>query len=443
MKKIVTAMGNETLNDELKKYTKYDLYENDLYYQDAVIDVVTEYNYDILIVSALLQGQFEFGEFIEKIRKIDRKIRIVVITDELNDYLKRKLNDNDIVDIFFDDRVTLSEIIDAIDREEPLLQKYMKIKNDSMQKVSENKNEKYENEIANSFEKNIDRPVIVNEIIQKQEIIVISGTNGSGKSTVAANFSRILSGKTSSKILLIDLDTLNGNLDEILDIHKVPQNVEIILDENKKCGLNYAVELISKNRFDTNILDEIVINAGGIDVLTGNTSLHYCQNVLTEEHYNRILECAKEKYDFIVIDTSSNIFLDSTKWSLQQASRVFFVTENNYVSMKKASQLISVFTDNWKIWKNKIEIIINKERPSGIEFEVVEKILSDYKVIGKIKNEEENDDIQYIKMLETINYIPKQSIISRFLSKKYIESFPIKNLSNTKVKRNEVIRSAN
>lgn len=439
MKKIVTAMGNETLNSELKKYTKYDLYENDLYYQEAVIDVLTEGNYDILVVSALLQGQFEFGEFVEKIRRVDKTIRIIVVTDELSDSLKRKLNDCNIVDIFFDDRVALTEIVDSIDREEPLLQKYSKIKNDSEQKVAEIKSERYESNITNT----IDTPVIVNETIQKQEVIVISGTNGSGKSTVAANFAKVLSGKTTSKILLIDLDTLNGNLDEILDIHKVPQNVEIILDENKKCGLNYAVELISKNRFDTNILDEIVINAGGIDVLTGNTSLHYCQNVLTEEHYNKILECAKEKYDFIIIDISSNIFLDSTKWSLQQASRVFFVTENNYVSMKKAGQLISVFTDNWKIWKNKIEVIINKERHSGIEFEVVERILSDYKVIGKIKNDEESDESQYIKILETINYIPKQSIISKFLSKKYMDPFSMKSFPNIKAKRNEVMRSAN
>lgn len=443
MKKIVTAMGNETLNNELKKYTKYDLYENDLYYQEAVIDVLTECNYDILIVSALLQGQFEFGEFVEKIRRVDKTIRIIVITDELNDFLKRKLNDCNIVDIFFDDRVVLTEIVDAIDREEPLLQKYTKLKNESMQKVLENKNERYENNVTNNKDSNTDIPIIVNEIIQKQEVIVISGTNGSGKSTVAANFSKVLSGKTSSKILLIDLDTLNGNLDEILDIHKVPQNVEIILDENKKCGLNYAVELISKNRFDTNILDEIVINVGCIDVLTGNTSLHYCQNVLTEEYYNKILECAKEKYDFIVIDTSSNIFLDSTKWSLQQASRVFFVTENNYVSMKKTSQLISVFTDNWKIWKNKIEVIINKERTSGIEYEVIERILSDYKVIGKIRNDEESDESQYIKILETINYIPKQSIISKLLSKRYIDLFPMKSFSSVKVKRNEVMRNAN
>lgn len=445
MKNIITAMGNETLNCELKKYEKYDLNDNDLYYQEAVIDELNEsnYNYDVLIVSALLQGQFEFGEFIEKIRRINKIIRIIVVTDELTESIKRKLNDLDIIDIFMDDKVTLSDLIDSIDREEPLLKKYTKMKKLEESKVSENQNNQYEESLFENKAGYNDRTIVVNEIVQKQEIIVITGINGAGKSTVAANFSKILRERTTSKILLIDLDTLNGNLDEILDIHKIPQNVEMLLDNNKKCGLNYAVELISKNRFDVNVFDEIVINSDGIDVLTGNTSLHYCQNVLNEEHYNKILECAKEKYDFIVIDTSSNIFLDSTKWALQQGTKVFFVTENNFVSMKKTSQLINIFTENWKIWKNKIGIIINKERISGIDVEVVEKILAEYKVVGRIKNDNENEEQQYVNILETINYIPKQNMISKLFTKKYADSFPIKRFSDIKMKRNEVMRNVN
>lgn len=441
--KIITAMGNETLNQELKKYVKYEVCDEDLYYQDAVIDTLNMGKYDILVISALLQGEFEFGEFIEKVKRQNEMMRVIVITDELNDFLKRKLNDLDIVDIFFDDTVSLSDIIDSIDREEPLLKKTIKQKKFDLRNVSDNAINNYANYSRDKKENITSMPVIINEVVQKQEVIVISGTNGSGKSTVTVNFAKNLRKKTPSRILIIDLDTLNGNIDEIFDIHKVPQNVEIILDDNKKCGLNYAAELISKNRFDTNILDELVINESGIDILTGNTSLHYCQNVLSEEHYNRILECAKEKYDFIIIDTSSNIFLDSTKWALQQATRVFFVTENNYISMKKSDQFLNVLTENWKIWKNKIEIIINKERASGIELEVVEGILSDYRVIGRIKIEEESEETHYIKMLETINYIPKQSIISKWLAKARMESFSTKPFSSFKEKRNEAMKNAN
>lgn len=213
-----------------------------------------------------------------------------------------------------------------------------------------------------------------------------------GKSTIAANFAKALSENTSSKILILDLDTLSGNIDEIFEVNKVPLNVEISIDENKKCGLNYVAELISKNRFDSNVFEELLIDIGGIDFLSGNTSLYYCQNVLKEEYYEKILECAKEKYDFIIIDTSSNVFLDSTKWALQKANRIFFVTENNYLCMKKSEQLINSFTEVWGIWKDKIQIIINKKDPNGIDTEIVKKILEKYKVIRRNKTKRSKYD---------------------------------------------------
>lgn len=435
MKKILTAMGNETLNRELMRFSKYDLNEKDLFYQEAVVDVLVEEKYDVLIISSLLQGQLEFSDFIEKIRKIDSLMRIIIICDEIDGSFKRKMSEYNIVDVFLDSNVSLKDIEDAVDREEPLKSKYITNKVTPQMKVSE---------ISHLYEykeKEEDKGnrIVFEEVTQKQEIIVVNGTNGAGKSTVAANFSKMLSKRTSSKILLIDFDTLNGNLDEILDIHKVPQNVEILMDNDKKCGLNYAVELISKNRFDVNVFDELVIKTGNIDVLTGNTSLYYCQNVLNENHYDTILNAAKEKYDFIIIDTSSNVFLDSTKWALQQATRVFFVTENNYISMKKAGQLMEIYTSNWKIWKNKIEIIINKVRNSGIEIEVIEKIFSDYKVIGKIKSDDENQEEPYLKVLENIRYIPKVNIINKMFKSVLFNSPNVEKEYISKIRRSKVI----
>ena len=90
MKKILTAMGNETLNRELMRFSKYDLNEKDLFYQEAVVDNLIEKKYDVLVVSSLLQGQLEFYDFIEKIRRIDSLMRIVIICDEIDGFFKRK-----------------------------------------------------------------------------------------------------------------------------------------------------------------------------------------------------------------------------------------------------------------------------------------------------------------------------------------------------------------
>lgn len=235
-----------------------------------------------------------------------------------------------------------------------------------------------------------------------------------GKSTIATNFCKVLSQKSDSKILLIDLDTLNGNIDEILRINKVPTNIEMIIDDDKKSGLNYATELIMKNRFDANVFGELVTDAGGFDVLTGNTSLHYCQNVLNESYYQKIIQAAKERYDYIVLDTSSNIFLDATKWAVENANRVLFIIEDNYLSIKKMQQFIDVAVNIWGVFKQKIDIVINKKQKTEVEYDVINKITDGLNVIGEIKINEQENFVSYEKILSTINYIPKRSIFDRF-----------------------------
>lgn len=406
MKRIITAMGNDVLNNELKKYAKYDVVLEDLFCQDTLITKLSKYGADTIIISGLLQGQWDLEEFVEKIRSKNSIARVIVITDEIDVNMRKILETNNVLDIFVDSTVEIPDIIEAIDREEAIRKKYEMLG---------------ENKVDYDISKPIDVPekfeikenIILEKMVQKQEVISISGISGSGKSTVAVNFCKVLSQKSDSKILLIDLDTLNGNIDEILQISKVPQNIEMSIDDDKRSGINYAVELIIKNRFDSNVFDELVINANGFDVLTGNTSLHYCQNILKEEYYDKLLKCAKEKYDFIVIDTSSNIFLDSTKWALREASKILFVTESNFLSLKKMQQFIHVITNIWGVWKPKIEVIVNKKYKSDMENEVISRVTDGLEVIGEIRLNEELNTTSYEKILSNINYIPKKSMMER------------------------------
>ena len=397
MKKILTALGNPTLNNELKKYEKYDVVCDDLQYQEAVFDMLEYENPEVIILSGLLQGQFEFSEFVLEVKKKDIGSRIIIIVDEIEEETKNLLMAKGIFDIFYDSQVTMQDVFDAIDREEPISR---------INILRETEEEKYT--VQKSFEEKEAKICV----IQKQEVIAISGINGAGKSTVAVNLAKCLSKKADAKILLIDLDTLNGNIDELLGINKIPENVEILIDEDKKCGLNYIADLISKNRFDTNVLEELVIKVGKFDVITGNTSVNSCQNILDEECYKKLLESAKEKYDFIIIDTSSNIFLDSTKWAMQIANRILFVSEDSYISIKKATQFLYVLEELWNIWKGKIQLIINKENKNGIEYETIERILG-INLIGRIKQNYQDSENEYENILRNIRYIPKLTINER------------------------------
>lgn len=417
MKKIITAMGNEFLNNELRKYAKYDVLREDVFCQDIALDCLSKYDVDVFIVSGLLQGQWNLEEFIERIRKKNGIVRIVVVTDEIDKATRKILEEKEVLDIFLDSQVEINDIIEAIDREETIKKKYEMVCDAET---------KYEAKSPVAVMDNL----IIEKAVQKQEVIAISGTPGSGKSTIAVNLCKVLVQKSDARVLLIDMDTLNGNLDEIANVGKVPENIEMIIDEDKKSGINYASELIIKNRFDANVFDELVIDCDGFDLLTGNTSLYYCQNVLEEKCYERILQCAKEKYDFIILDTSSNIFLDATKWALQVSNRILFATESNYVSIKKMQQLINVIVNVWGIWKPKIEMIVNKKQKNSLETEVISSIIGGNKVVGEIKLNEECNAVSYENILANINYIPKKSIMEKISElKKNIFMVPSKEVA--------------
>ncbi|MBR3281028.1 MAG: hypothetical protein IKI57_04215 [Clostridia bacterium] len=409
MKKIVTALGNPTLNIELKKYSKYDVLTDDILYQEGLIDFLKQNEADVIIISGILQGQMIISDFAGELRNVARISRIIFIVDTISDEDKNYLISKGIFDILYDEISEISDVIEAIDREEPInIRAQVQSEVDDLKaKLKESK----ENSIVNNVVE-----------IQRQEVISVFGTNGSGKSSVVANLVKAFSKKTKSKILLIDFDTMNGNLDELLNVNKIPQNVSLIMDENKKCGLNYAADLSIKNRFDTNVLDEIIISVDGFDFLSGNTSLHYCQNVLNEDFYSFLIKCAKEKYDFIFLDLSSNIFLDATKWALRESNRVLFVTENTNICLKKTLQIFDTVFNLWNVYKEKFSIVLNRFQ-KGIEPDIFSQITK-VKVIGLIKENTIDKLESYEKILETLKYIPKKSIIERIkINTKMVASF--------------------
>ena len=69
MKKVLTALGNPTLNQELRKYSKYDVVTDDLFYQEAVLDFLKEEDFDVIVLSGLLQGQYNMIDFAKEVKK--------------------------------------------------------------------------------------------------------------------------------------------------------------------------------------------------------------------------------------------------------------------------------------------------------------------------------------------------------------------------------------
>ena len=99
-----------------------------------------------------------------------------------------------------------------------------------------------------------------------------------------------------------------------------------------------------------------------------------CQNVLCEKYYDRILEKAKELYDYIIIDTNSNLFLDSTKWAIEKSDITYFVLEGTYRDITNLKNSLIIFSKSWDIFMQKIKIILNKKTNYSLDKNIIKDI---------------------------------------------------------------------
>lgn len=114
---ILTAIGNQTLKNELEK-NGFDVYLQDMQYQEAVIEVLKR-NKKIktLFLNSIIPGELNIFEFINKILKINSKIKIIIILEKENETIKNFLNSKNIFDIFYNNKIKINELINLIKKE--------------------------------------------------------------------------------------------------------------------------------------------------------------------------------------------------------------------------------------------------------------------------------------------------------------------------------------
>ena len=60
MKKIITALGNENINNELKKEKDIEIILNDIQYKEGILEILEKYqDIDYIILDSSLQGNIK------------------------------------------------------------------------------------------------------------------------------------------------------------------------------------------------------------------------------------------------------------------------------------------------------------------------------------------------------------------------------------------------
>ena len=146
MIKIITAINNPNLNEELIKENNIKIIGRDIQYKEGILELLeNNIEIDYIIVDEKLPGEIEINKLIEKIIEKNKKIKII-ITIKKDNKNKIKLNNKKIIKIYYEKNINLN-----------FLKNYNNCKNLSEENISKNK---IENKLNNKKTKNNNSKII-------------------------------------------------------------------------------------------------------------------------------------------------------------------------------------------------------------------------------------------------------------------------------------------
>lgn len=199
MKKVITAIGNNKLNEKLKEYKECEVLSDDINTEEKLLEFLENEEINILFISSLIIQEYNVQELFKIIMNMHPEIFIVFFNVDKMGFEQGK---NLKIKVFEDIQIQKEELEELINREEENMQNGCKV-------------------------------------------ISVFGARGIGKSTFSTFFAKNVE-KSNLKTLLIDFDLDENSIKTILKIRKNPKftgNVkDLIITKEKNfdvlCDLN-------------------------------------------------------------------------------------------------------------------------------------------------------------------------------------------------------------
>ncbi len=224
-----------------------------------------------------------------------------------------------------------------------------KEKNENVYNISINDKER-KDEIEN-------REIIYHK---NNNIISFAGSYGVGKSITSILLAKYISKKY--KVLLIDCDYFNKSINTMLGISKLPKNYR---EKN-------LLEAIIKYKNNLYILSSLDLFTNNFEI-TNTSALINC------------LEELKREFDFIIIDTSSDLLDIKNNIIFSYSSEIVFLIEPNLSEVKKSNIYLEKIIRDYEIEESKINIIFNKVNKYKINSKILNEIYSENNIMGEIE----------------------------------------------------------
>jgi len=189
------------------------------------------------------------------------------------------------------------------------------------------------------------RPKLDNE---GKLLVFIGAKGGSGVTTLACNFAVSLAKGSGKSALLIDLNLPLGDAAISLGINSSYTTVDA---------------LKNINRLDTSFLSTLVTqHSSGLAVLAAPGD--WAPSEISTSAVNKLLDVAREKYDYVIVDAGSKLELHDTDL-FQQSSTIYLVTQVGIPELRNSNCLISQLTERGN---PSLEIVINRFNPDKSAF---------------------------------------------------------------------------
>lgn len=291
---IITAINNEKIFNELKNNEKIKIISNDIQYKEGILEILEKNkNINYIIFYENLNGQIKIEELINKIKKINNKIKIIIILDK-KDFIK----------------------------EEYLIK----------------------NKIKFILKENLSAKKILEIIFNKNKVFAINGSRGSGKTTTTLILCELLNKYKNKKILIVEDDIKNNCILKTYKLKndKKSENTEenVIKIKDKIYLLNIKSLLINNRKNKTKIIS--IIN---------KIKKQYDYVIIDFQNLNSI-KIYEEIIDENILVLNSNVLeINKIKKYIINNKKEIKIILNNYNENSISEKILK------NIFNNKIKII--------------------------------------------------------------------------------------
>lgn len=178
-------------------------------------------------------------------------------------------------------------------------------------------------------------------------LVFISAKGGSGVTTLACNCAVALAEDSGRKTLLIDLNLPLGDAAINLGVRS-EHSVVNALENFKRLDSSFLASLLDQH-------------SSGLSVLSAPSEL--APSHISDDAIDRLLEVARQNFDYVVVDAGSRLDLQSTR-VFDRSATIFLVTQVGVAELRNSNRLIARLT---AAGGARLEVVLNRYDPKNLE----------------------------------------------------------------------------